>query len=76
METKKYLKLQYYRGLFGIKQADFAQLIGCKASNYSSKENGNVPFTLEEVREIVDALNKHCKKHGQDLLTIDEVFFI
>ena len=66
METKKYLKLQYYRGLFGIKQADFAQLIGCKASNYSSKENGNVPFTLEEVREIVDALNTYKETHPEN----------
>lgn len=75
METKKYLKLQYYRGLFDIKQADFAELIGCKVSNYSLKENGNVGFEIKEACKVRDALNKHCKKHGRKLLTIDDIFF-
>lgn len=67
-------KLKYWRGMLGLKQDDVAVLIGCKSSNYSSKENGKVEIFLSEQKKIKTEFNKRLVKNGMPELTLDELF--
>jgi DNA-binding XRE family transcriptional regulator len=67
-------KLKYWRGIVGLKQDDLATLIGCKRSNYSSKENGRTEIFLSEMIAILKAINKRLEKMGEKTLTLDDIF--
>lgn len=67
-------KLKYWRGVVGASQADFAVLIGCKSSNYCSKENGKTEIFLSEQKKIKEEINKRLSKMGKPMLTLDEIF--
>ena len=71
---KKLHKLKYWRGVVGANQDDFAVLIGCKRSNYCSKENGNTEIFLSEQKKIKEELNKQLEKRGMPMLTLDDIF--
>lgn len=67
-------KLKYWRGVVGLSQEDFAVLIGCKRSNYCSKENGKTELFLSEQIKIKNEINKRLTKEGKSELTLDEIF--
>lgn len=69
-----YSKLKSYRVRFGYTQSDFAVFIGCKATNYSNKENGKVDWRLGECCILKDKINEHLKSLGENLLTLEEIF--
>lgn len=73
-QDRKLHKLKYWREVVGLKQADFAVLIGCNTPNYSMKENGNVELKRTEMILIQNALNARLKEAGKDPLTLDEIF--
>lgn len=72
--SKKYLKLQYYRKKYGLKQSDMAVLLGVCKSAYSHKEVGISPFTFDEIKKLHTALNDKAKKAGDAALSLDEIF--
>lgn len=79
MQTKKikntrFLKLKYYRQKYEVKQESMALLIGCGTPNYCHKENGKIPFTFPECCIVMDALNKHARKNGDEILTLNDIF--
>ena len=71
---KRLLKLKYWREKLGLKQEDFALLLGYKKSNYSQKENGRSEFRLSEMLKIQKAINDRLKKMGEPELILDEIF--
>lgn len=71
---KKLHKLRYWRSVIGASQEDFAVLIGCKRSNYCSKENGNTEIFLSEEKKIKEELNKRLIKMGLPTLSLDDIF--
>lgn len=54
-----------FRESLGMKQEEFAKIIGVSAVNYSKKENGLVKFSLNEARQI----SKHFHR------PIEAIFF-
>jgi DNA-binding XRE family transcriptional regulator len=75
IKTDKILhKLKYWRGIVGASQDDFAVLIGCKRSNYSSKENGKTEIFLSEEKKIKEEINKRLAKMEMPPVTLDEIF--
>ena len=71
---QKLHKLKYWRGIVGATQDDFAALIGCKRSNYCSKENGNTEIFLSEQKRIKAEINKRLARMGREEVTMDEIF--
>ncbi len=53
------MKLRELRKEYNETQTEVANLIGLKtASAYSKKENGKVPFSLEEAKVLAEHFNK------------------
>ena len=63
--------LKTYRTFIGENQETFAKLLGCTKSNYSNKESGKTPITLNEAHIITQYLSEKLQRD----ITIDEVFF-
>lgn len=59
------MSVKTFRENLGLKQEDFAKIIGTSKVNYSKKENGSVKFSLPEAYEIAKHFNK----------TIEEIFY-
>lgn len=73
---KTFIKLEYLRKKYGFTQEQFASFLGLKnKSSYSAKVNGRSPFTYYDMNIIKAALNKRAEKEGDELLTIDKIFF-
>ncbi|RDU24764.1 helix-turn-helix transcriptional regulator [Anaerosacchariphilus polymeriproducens] len=70
----KFYKLEYYRNKYGISQQQMAGIIGVKASCYSHKVNKRSSFSLPQMIDILNVLNKEAKKAGDNLITLDEIF--
>lgn len=69
-----FLKLKYYRELYGYSQKDFADLLRKSVSSYSHKETRRTPFDYDEMILIYQELNRAAKKAGDNPLTLDEIF--
>lgn len=67
-ETKN---LKKYRALIEENQEVFAKVLNCSNANYSLKEQGKVPITLEEAEVLTNHISK---KLGREL-TVNDVFF-
>ncbi len=52
------LNIKRFRQKLGLKQEDFAAIIGTSKVNYSKKENGIIKFSLEEAHKIANHFNK------------------
>ncbi|WP_273328101.1 helix-turn-helix domain-containing protein [Vallitalea guaymasensis] len=66
----KYLKLKYLRERMGCKQVVLAKLIGVTPCQYSRKENGTQPWSLEECIILKEFINQRLNER----LTIEEIF--
>ncbi len=47
-----------FRESLGMKQEEFAKVIGVSTVNYSKKENGLVKFSLNEARQISEHFHR------------------
>jgi DNA-binding XRE family transcriptional regulator len=72
--VKKFLKLEYYRKKYCIKQIDMANALETCLSNYSNKENGRTPFFLNEMITIRNFLNEKAISCGDVEVTLDDIF--
>ncbi|WP_125154311.1 helix-turn-helix transcriptional regulator [Clostridium rectalis] len=61
---KKYEMLKAYRILNGLTQKEMGEIIELSRSSYNRRENGKIPFSLEEAKIIANEFN----------LTIEEIF--
>lgn len=52
------LAIKNFRESVGMKQEEFAAIIGVSKVNYSKKENGKVKFSLNEAYAIAKYFNK------------------
>lgn len=82
-KDRRLLKLKYWREVAGLKQSDFATLLGCKAPNYSQKEAGKAEIRLSEMLKLQAALNETLRKQKRlnqkddgsyTELTLDDLF--
>lgn len=71
----RYLTLKYLRSRLGIKQCEFAKMIGLSVGQYNKKENGHQNWTLSECEIIRDFINPKLIMLGEKEKTIDEIFF-
>lgn len=63
--------LKKYRALIEEKQDVFADILKCSKANYSLKEQGKVPITLDEAKLLTDHISE---KLGRKL-TVNDIFF-
>lgn len=70
---KRLLKLKFWREKVGLKQDDFATLLGCKKSNYCLKERGVSEIRLSELIKLQKAINQKLEKMGESPVSIDEL---
>lgn len=71
---RKLHNLRYWRTYLGLTQENVAILIGCKKSNYSQKENGNIEIMRNEMLLIQKEFNKKLNRLGGEPLTLDDIF--
>ncbi len=64
----KPLEIKAARVRCGIKSKEMAKILGLKPFTYSMKENGNSPFTIEEVVTVGETL-------GLTMEQINDFFF-
>lgn len=68
MKYDKFLNLLIEkRKLKGFSQDNIAEIIGTERSNYSRKEKGKVPLTVDELLKILPMLNLEIKNIFQEL---------
>jgi len=73
-KIKKFLRLEYYRKKYGLKQEDMAMLLGVCKSSYSHKETARTPFSHDELLTIHGEINKRATKAGDQYISLDEIF--
>lgn len=73
-KSNKFLKLKYYREMYGYSQKDFANLLRKTVSSYSHKETRRTPFDYNEMILIYHELNRAAEKAGDDKITLDNIF--
>lgn len=74
MKNKKFLSLRSIRIKCEVTQQELGKQIGVKHSTYGCKENGSIPFTIEECFIITKFLNKILVKNGFNEVTLVELF--
>lgn len=52
------MSIKAFRKDMGLRQEDFAEIIGVSKVNYGKKENGNIKFSLDEAHKIAKHFNK------------------
>ncbi|HJA81817.1 MAG TPA: helix-turn-helix domain-containing protein [Candidatus Mediterraneibacter intestinipullorum] len=52
------MSIKAFRESLGLRQEDFAKIIGTSKVNYSKKENGSIRFSLAEAHKIAIYFNK------------------
>ena len=52
------MSIKAFRESLGLRQEDFAKIIGTSKVIYSKKENGNIRFSLAEAHKIAIYFNK------------------
>ena len=52
------MSIKVFRENLGLRQEDFAKIIGVSKVNYSKKENGSIKFSLAEAHKIAEYFNK------------------
>ena len=75
-KSNRFLKLKYYREMYGYSQIDFADLLRKTVSSYSHKETRRTPFDYNEMILIYQELNRAAKKAGDAPITLDDIFLI
>ena len=75
-KSNRFLKLKYYREMYGYSQKDFADLLRKSISSYSHKETRRTPFDYDEMILIYQEINRAAKKSGDAPLTLDDIFLI
>lgn len=64
-QRRKIMSIKVFRENLGLRQEDFAKIIGTSKVNYSKKENGSIRFSLAEARKIAIYFHK----------PIEEIFY-
>lgn len=70
----KFHKLEYYRNKYGLSQEQMAKIIGVTAACYSHKVNKRSTFSLPQMIDIMNVLNKEAKRVGEQPLKLDDIF--
>ena len=56
-------------------QDDFANIIGVGRTQYSRKENGKSPWSLQEAFDLLEHINLFLTASKKQEVTIEEIFF-
>jgi DNA-binding XRE family transcriptional regulator len=75
VKKEKLIKLEYLRKKYEYSQEEISDILGMNKATYIRKVSRKLSFDFDEMTIIMLAFNKKAEKAGDNLLTLDDIFF-